>query len=483
MKREYHFVLYVIGLMLVVLGCAMLVPCLLDALTGNKEWTVFLASGGFTIFMGGGLAFSNRGGEVTLSGSTGYLLTAGSWIVLSAFASLPLILGYPDIPFTDAVFETISALTTTGSTVLIGLDNMPPGILMWRSIAQWIGGVGIVLMAMILLPALRVGGMRLFLSESSDISGKPFPRIESILKEVGLVYLTLTVLCTLALFVAGMSFFDAVNHAMATIATGGYSTKDASVGYYHSLPIEIIIGIFMISGALPLIFYSKLFRRTRTAFATDLQVSAFFKVLITAILACAIWNVFENHMAAGMALRQSFFNVTSVLTDTGFATTDFSLWGPFPMGIFFLLLFIGGCAGSTSGAIKIFRWQILFAGLKVQLMQMFSPNRVLVLRYGKRTVDIEMATSVWNFLFIYMLSFAILSLAVMVTGLDFLSSTSAVAQAMANAGPGLGPVVGPGTNFAAIPDTAKWILMLAMISGRLEVAVVYAMFMKEFWRR
>lgn len=481
---SFQFVFFVNGALLCVLAIAMLVPAVVDGVWSNLDWHVFVLASVATFVVGISLMLAYRvdssrprGG----GGKTGYMLTVSSWLLVCLFGSLPLAFSSLKLSFTDAFFETMSGLTTTGSTVLSGLDTMAPGLLLWRSLLQWIGGVGIVVMAIVMLPALRVGGMDLFRTESSDISDKEVPQVFRMVMVTALAYLGLSVACAVALVIAGMGPFDAINHAMATIATGGFSTKDASIGYFNSVSIETVIIVFMAASALPLVFYARLILSGRRALEHEQQIGAFLGILAVAVGAITTWNVI-NGMPLGLAFRQSAFNVTSVLTDTGFVTADFSTWGGFSVGVFFVLLFIGGCAGSTAGAIKVFRWQILLSTAHRQLRLMALPHRVLVVRYAGRPVTPDRLGSVRNFFFLYLLTFAGLSLMVMACGLDFLSATSAVAQAMAGAGPGLGPMGGPAGNFADFPATAKWLLAMAMLLGRLELSTVYVLIFGNYWR-
>ncbi len=479
----FRFILFLNGILLMILSGLMAIPAVADGVTGNADWQVFAGSAAVTLFSGVMLVLANRGGVPDIGHRTGYLLTVSCWLVVAAFGSVPLAMSSLNLSITDAFFETMSGLTTTGSTVLSGLDHMAPGLLLWRSLLQWIGGIGIVVMAIVLLPAMRIGGMQLFRTESSDISGKAVPRIYHYAVITALVYLGLSLACAFSYRIAGMNWFDAVNHAMTTIATGGLSTKDASFGYFHSAPIELVGIVFMTAGALPLILYARFIMEGRDAFRGERQVLPFLLMLAGAIFLMTAWNVAHNDMPLETALRQSAFNVTSILTDTGYATTDFSAWGSFAVGLFFILFLIGGCAGSTAGGIKIFRWRILFTGASRQLQRMLSPHRVLAVRYGDRPVDADMLASVRNFFFVYLMTFLALSLGCMASGLDFVSSISAVAQGMANAGPGLGPIVGPATTFAAIPAVAKWLVAAGMLLGRLELMTVYVLVLREFWRR
>jgi trk system potassium uptake protein TrkH len=481
--HRIRIVLFVDGILLVTLSAAMSIPMLVDLAAGNPDWQIFAASAVLTLFVGGMFVLSMRGEDPPLGQRTGYLLTVSAWVMIGAFASLPLFFSRLGLSYTDAFFETMSGLTTTGSTIISGLDDLPPGLLLWRSLLQWIGGVGIVVMAIVLLPILRTGGMQLFRTESSDISGKPLSRTRQIAGVTIAVYVGLSVLCAIAYAASGMNAFDAINHAMTTLSTGGYSTRDASIGYYDSVPIEVVGIVFMVAGALPLIWYARLImERGRKTRAEGRQVPVLLAILLIAAALATVWNVLANGMPVATALRLSAFNVTSILTDTGYATSDFSAWGSFAVGLFFSLYLIGGCAGSTSGAIKIFRWQILADGIGRQLKRMFQPHRVLLAGYGAQRIDEETVQAVRNFFVLYMMTLLTVSLAVMATGIDFLSSISAVAQAMANAGPGLGQVGGPAGNFSTFPDPAKWLLAVAMLLGRLELSTVYVLLLADYWR-
>ncbi len=482
-RATIQLVLFVNGLLLWIFSGVMVVPLLVDLATGNSDWSAFAISASITAYAGGALVLANHGHGGAIDRRTGYLLTTSAWLSICTFGALPLCFSNLHLGITDAFFETMSGLTTTGSTVIVGLDTAPRGLLLWRSLLQWIGGAGIVVTAILLLPALGTGGMQLFHTESSDISENFAARQKHLARLTLTVYVSLTVLCSVAYGVAGMSPFDAVNHAMTTLSTGGYSTRDASIGFYNSVSIEIVGIVFMIAGALPMVWFAQLAMRRSRAMDQERQVPAFLLVFAVAVVLATAWNVGANGMAPWTALRQSAFNVASILTNTGFASTDYSAWGSFAVGLFFALMLIGGCAGSTAGAIKIFRWQILLAGVARQFRLTLSPHRVIPMRYGKRAVDPATIESVRNFFFLYILTFLALSLGVMATGLDFLSSTSAVAQAMSNSGPGLGPVVGPANNFASIAIPAKWLLVTGMLLGRLELFTIYVLCFSFLVRR
>lgn len=486
MNLNLPFVAYVNGILLLILSSIELMTGFIGLLSDIGSAREFIGAGLLAGFIGGMLALCNfRGPQHHFGIHSGYFLTVTSWLTISLFSTLPLYFAIEGISFTDAFFETVSAISTTGSTVLTGLDHLPRDILFWRSVLQWMGGIGIIVMAMAILPLLRVGGMSLFKSESSDISGKVSPRMPQFLKMTIFAYVGLTLSCTILLYFAGMPMFDALNHAMTTIATGGFSTHDSSAGYFDSASIEFILTVFMLAGALPLIIYSDLIFSSKKNFSLSRysQVFTFLGIWLIAVIAMTLWNCIHNHMLPAPSLRVSSFNVTSVLTDTGFATTDFGQWGSFSDGLVFFLFFVGGCAGSTSGAIKIFRWQILFKGLYANMLRTLSPHRVVSVHYAGMVVEESILHGVRNFLFLYLLTFALFSLILMGFGADFITSTSGVAQAMANAGPGLGPVIGPASNFSTLPSGAKWALCAAMMLGRLELYTIYVLFLPAFWRR
>jgi len=481
--ERVHFILFVNGLFLMAMAAIMLVPAAVDLLSGGGRDALNFGTCTVVVgIVGSSLAAGFRRPDFRVTDRrTGYLITVTAWLSASAFGALPLYFSSLHISYTDAVFETVSGLTTSGATVLSGLDTMPKGLLMWRSLLTWVGGVGIIVMALSVLPALSVGGMQLFHSESSDISEKPFPKVRQLARVIAIVYVSLTLACAICMTLAGMPVFDAINNSMATIATAGFSTKDASIGYYNSVPIEIVTEIFMMAGALPLAFYA-VFIVQRGGRALDHQIKPLLLVTAVAIGLATAWNISQG-MPPPHALRVSAFNVISIITTTGFTTSDFSSWGSFAIGLFFILYLIGGCAGSTAGSIKIFRWQLLMTGMVTSLRRMLSPNAVVVTRYGDKAIDDDEINAVRNFFFLYLTTLLVLSLAAMATGLDFLSATSAIAQGMGNDGPGLGPVVGPATNFASIPETSKWLVMLAMLLGRLELATFYVVLLPSFWTR
>ncbi len=428
------------------------------------------------------LILTNRIGPTRLASRQAFLMTTLSWVALPAFSALPLHFADLNLSYTDAFFEAMSGITTTGSTVIIGLDLAPPGILLWRSLLQWLGGIGIIVMAVSVLPMLQVGGMQLFRMEFAERVEKALPRAAQIGGWISAIYLVLTAICTAAYWAAGMSGFDAVNHAMTTVSTGGFSTHDQSIKVFGSVWIEGISTVFMVLGSLPFLLYLQAVRGAPLALWEDSQVRWFFGFLLTACVLMAFYLVNARDWTTADAIRFTSFNVTSTMTGTGFASDDYSAWGPFAPPLFFLLMFIGGCAGSTTCGIKVFRFQILHAIARVQIRRLLQPNGVFLAYYNKRRVTEQVESSVLSFFFLFIMIFALLSIALGMYGLDFVTATSAAATAIANVGPGLGEIVGPSGNFSSLPDGAKWLLSIGMLLGRLEIFTVLVLLAPSFWR-
>lgn len=475
-------VLFVLGCLLTALGVAMLVPLVVEAAIGAGDWVVFAGSAGITIFVGGALVLANRGGAATFGLREGFLLTTLIWSSLAGFAALPFLFAGLGIGFADAVFEAVSGITTTGATVLAGLDTMPPGILIWRALLQWLGGIGILVMAIVLLPFLRVGGMQLFRTESSDRSDKALPTLRDVAAVTFAVYLTLSALCALLYWAAGMTPFDAIAHMMSTVATGGYSTKDASIGHFDSAAIHWIAITFMILGALPFMLYIRTVTGEWGALWYNTQVQWFLGFLAFLIVVMTSWLVLARDETPLAALTLAAFNLTSVLTTTGYASSDYSAWGEFPIVLFFLILFVGGCAGSTSGGIKVLRFEVMAKILDTQVRRLIHPRGVFPLAYGGRPITADIQISVIGFVALFIATFVVGAAILGMLGLDFVTAISGSAAAITNVGPGLGPVIGPAGSFASLPDAAKWVLAVQMMLGRLELFTVFVLLMPSFWR-
>jgi len=473
----------VIGILLIILAVFMAPPMIADMAVGHPDWQVFLAAGSVTLFAGVSLVLMNRSPDFgELTGRQAFLLTTLVWAVLAVFAAMPLAFSDLDLSLADALFEAMSGITTTGATVIVDLDHAPPGILLWRAILQWLGGIGIIVMGVAILPILRVGGMQLVRAESSDLSEKILPRAAQIASAIGLLYLGFTLLCAALYWWAGMTPFDAAAHGMTTIATGGFSTIDASIGGFGSPTIDTIAIVFMILGALPFVLYIQVANGQLRPLYADAQVRWFFGILAAFVLSITLWLALVDQFAPVDAFRYASFNVVSLITTTGFASTDYGLWGPFPVAALFFLMAVGGCTGSTSGGIKIFRFAVLHAIASNQFARLIRPHGVVVPTFNRRPLPEAAAISVMAFIFMFGLSFSIVALALSALGLDYLTAMSAAITAVANVGPGLGPVVGPAGSFASLPESAKWLLSAAMLIGRLELFTVLVLFVPSFWR-
>ncbi|MAS15455.1 MAG: potassium transporter TrkH [Nitratireductor sp.] len=470
----------VTGLLLSGLAMVMLVPAAVDVLAGDPNWQVFAASAVITGTIGSLLAIAmHRPNAMRMTVRQAFLTTAVVWIAMSASSALPFV--GVGLDYDDAVFEAVSGLTTTGSTVITGLDGLAPGVLFWRSLLQWIGGVGIVVMAIIMLPFLRVGGMQLFRTESSDQSEKIVPRPLELVGHIAAIYVGFSIACMVGYALAGMSLFDALNHAMTTISTGGYSTRDVSFGYFTPAAQWLAV-VFMLAGALPFVVYIKAIKGEPLALWRDVQVRAIIGFLTAVSFVTAIWLSLSQEIPFLEGLRLAAFNVVSITTTTGYASTNYVEWGAPAIGLFLLLTFIGGCTGSTAGGIKVYRFQVLGVIIRGHVQSLARPSRVVTLKYAGHRLPNDVPVSVLAFLAVYIGTVATVTLILTMMGLDLVTALSSAAQAVANVGPGLGEIVGPAGNFAELPDAAKWVLSVSMLMGRLELFTILLLFAPEFWR-
>jgi trk system potassium uptake protein TrkH len=478
-------VFHLTGRMLLALAAAMLLPVIFDVLEGDPNWKAFLLASGITFACGGGLTHLTRcrlSEGLTLRQA--FLLTPVSWTTIALFGAIPLYISdYAQLrdSFTNAFFESMSGLTTTGATVIVGLDAAPQGILLWRALLQWLGGIGIIGVAIAILPALGVGGMQLFRTESSDRSEKVMPRVREIAAGIVLIYVALTVACGLAYWLVEMTAFDALAHALTTVSTAGFSTSDVSMARWDDPILHWIATLFMLSGAVPFVLYLRLFQGQRDALR-DSQVLFLLGLLAIVIIAVAAWLTLAGRHSAADALRLASFNVVSLVTTTGFATADYTLWGNLMIGLFFGLMFVGGCTGSTSGGMKIFRFQVMIRMLQSQFLRLLYPRGVFPRVYAGRILPDDVIGSVVVFFSLYFICYSALTVAMMAFDLDFLTSASAAVSALSNIGPGLGPIIGPAGNFATLPDASKWLLCFGMLLGRLELFTVLILFFPQFWR-
>ena len=399
---------------------------------------------------------------------------------IAIFGSLPFVFSNLNFSFTNAFFESMSGITTTGSTIIPNLENMPKGILLWRAILQWLGGIGIIVMAITLMPIMNVGGMQLFKISNNDSSEKILPKSKEIALRLIYIYLGLTTLCAVSYKTFGMDIFDSITHSMTTIATGGFSNYNDSIGFFNSISIEISAMIFIILGSLPFIAYIKFLSGDKKIFFFDIQVKAFFKIIFISIIILSIYLGINN--LTQLNVRSIFFNVISILTGTGYVNAQFDNWGSFSLVLFLILMFIGGCAGSTTCGIKIFRIQILYSFILNQLKKIIYPKGIFVMKYDQNVVDNKFIASIISFIYMYLVIFFIIAALLSLTGLDFITSISGAATSISNVGPGLGSIIGPNGNFSSLPDVSKWILSLGMILGRLELFAILVLFLPSFWK-
>ena len=475
-------VLYTLGSLICMLAAGMSIPVLFDVVASNRDWEVFAVAGFLSAAIGGMLMLANRDTGDALNLRQAFLVTFLAWAVLPAFAALPIAFSDLGLGYTNAYFEAMSGLTTTGSTVISGLDTAPPGILIWRALLQWFGGIGIVVMAVAVLPMLQVGGMQVFKAESFDTVEKILPRAGQISGVISGAYIALTAICMFAYLIAGMGLFDALAHAMTTIATGGFSTSDASMGKFDSFTIEMLATFFMIAGSIPFVLYLQVLRGRPLALWRDEQVRGFLKLVMFLCITVSSWLMVFKDFSLEEGVRYGMFNIVSILTGTGFATADYNNWGSFSATLFFMVMFIGGCAGSTSCGIKVFRFQVLLKSMKSWIDHILQPNGVFIARYNGRPITPDIRNSVMSFMTLFLGSFVILSFALALTGLDWVAAFSSAGTALANVGPGLGPDVGPSGNFSGLSDTAKWLMSIGMLVGRLELFSVLVLLSPRFWR-
>ncbi len=477
-------VLFVQGILLSILAVTMVPALWLMYADASPQRGGFAIGAAITLGSGLLLALSSGRQQFNLSIRQMFVLTTASWSSICLFGALPYYFGIEQLTFSDALFESVSGITTTGATVLSGLDTLPRGFLLWRAMQHWLGGIGIVVIAIAILPFLSIGGMRLFKTESSDWSDKVAPRAGSVAKSVGVVYLALSLLCASGYLLGGMGWFDAITHAMSTVSTGGFANYDASFGHFAEMPVILWTAvIFMLLGGMPFTLYVALLRNRRVDLFRDQQVRGFLTSAVAISLTLFIALLFAGETrTTDQLFTHAVFNVVSILTTTGFASTDYTLWGPFAVAIFFIIAFIGGCSGSTSGGLKIFRLQIGVVLLNHQLKQLLHGNGIFTQKYNGRRISDELVSSITAFSFFFLITIAVLTLLLAALGLDLVTALTGAASAVANVGPGLGPIIGPAGNFQPLPDTAKWLLSIGMLIGRLEIMTVLVLFTSAFWR-
>ena len=475
-------VFFLIGILLIVLGLSMLAPYSIQVIYEENSHS-FISSSFVTIFIGILCILANLEKDLKLNLRQTFLFSTLAWVTVAIFGSLPFILSNQTFSFSDAFFESMSGITTTGATIISDLDNSPKSILLWRAIMQWLGGIGIVVMAITILPLLKVGGMQLFKMEGPDSTEKILPRTIEVAAIIISTYIVLTLFCGFFYWIFGMTVFDSVCHAMTTIATGGFSTHNDSIGFFKNSNIEIVASIFIILGSIPFISYLKFSQGNRKIFFQDVQIKGLIYLLMFSTIIMFLYLLFINYQGNLFEkIRISSFNVISILSGTGYVTDDFGLWGKFSLIFFLFLMFIGGCAGSTACGIKIFRLQMLLIFLKNQVKKLIYPNSVIITKYNNQKISDDFIRSVIIFIFSFLFIFLIIAMLLSISGLDFVTSISGAASSISNVGPGLGEIIGPDGNYKSLPDLSKWILAAGMLLGRLELFAVLVLFFPSFWR-
>ena len=476
---NYKTVFFTLGILQIILGIFMFIPIIFQFIY-NEVDSSFFGSSIATIIFGILFFLSNLDHDKKLNLQQAFLLTGLSWLSIAVFGSLPFLFSSVNFSVTNAFFESMSGITTTGSTIISNLEEMPKSILLWRAILQWLGGIGIIIMAITLMPIMNVGGMQLFKISNNDTSEKILPKSKEIALRLIYIYSFLTFLCAITYYFFGMNLFDSLTHSMTTIATGGFSNYNESIGFFESISIEITSMIFIILGSLPFIVYIKFISGNRKIFFSDIQVKTFLKIILISVTILSIYLLLNNNI--NINLRSVFFNVISILTGTGYVNAEFDNWGNFPLVLFLILMFIGGCAGSTTCGIKIFRIQILYLFVSNQLKKIIYPKGIFIMKYNQKPIDSKFTASIISFIYMYLIIFFALAALLSLTGLDFITAISGAATSLSNVGPGLGSIIGPNGNFSTLPEISKWMLTLGMILGRLELFAILVLFLPSFWR-
>ncbi len=479
---NYKTVFFTLGVLQIILGLSMFIPIIVQFIYNELD-AGFIGAGIATIIFGVLFFLSNLDHDKKISLPQAFLLTALSWLSIALFGSLPFIFSELNLGFTDAIFESMSGITTTGSTIIINLNDAPKGILLWRAMLQWLGGIGIIVMAITLMPIMNVGGMQLFKVSSNDTAEKILPKSKEISLRLIIVYSILTFICALFYKIFGMNYFDSLTHSMTTIATGGFSNYNESLGYFNSSFIELTAILFIILGSIPFIAYIKFLNGDRKIFLTDSQIKTFLKIILFSIIIIFVYLTIKNKSLYETNIIKVSFNVISILTGTGYVTENFTGWGSFPLFFFLILMFIGGCAGSTACGIKIFRIQILYQFILIQIKKIIYPRGVFAVKYEKQNIDDKFMSSIISFIYLYIVIFFVITGLLSISGLDFITAISGAATSISNVGPGLGEIIGPNGNFSELPDISKWILSFGMILGRLELFAILVLFIPSFWRK
>ena len=478
---NYKTVFFTLGVLQIILGIFMLIPIIIQNIYSEFD-SSFVISSIITLVFGTLFVISNLDYNKKINLHQAFLLTSLSWITIAIFGALPLFFSELNLSFTDAFFESMSGITTTGSTIITNLEEAPKSILLWRALLQWLGGIGIIVMAITLMPIMNVGGMLLFKVLNTDSTNEILPSSKEISIKLIFIYTILTSLCAFFYKFFGMNIFDSLTHSMTTLATGGFSNYNDSIGYFNNAKIELTAILFIILGSIPFIAYIKFISGNKKIFLTDAQIKTFLKLIVFSILILFCYFFLHDNTFSLSNIRSVSFNVVSILTGTGYVTQEFDKWGSFPLFYFLILMFIGGCAGSTTCGVKIFRIQILYKFILNQLKKIIYPRGIFVIKYENNNVNDKFLASIISFIYLYIIIFFIITALLSISGLDFITSISGAATSISNVGPGLGTIIGPNGNFSELPNISKWILSTGMILGRLELFAILVIFMPSFWK-
>ena len=470
------------GTVVCAVGFLLFIPMITEIIYKSESWQSYSVPILLYLIVGGSLVITNRSVELKISIKEAFIITVLSWILLAVLCAVPFIYTKSNLSVVDALFESMSGITTTGATILNNLDEMPKGILLWRALLQWFGGVGIIVIALVILPFLRIGGMQLFHLEGNDPYDKFLPKISSVVKKILIVYSGLTALLFILYYLNHMTMFDALAHSLTTISTGGFSTHNNSFAFFNSNSILNIAIIFMILGSFPFLLLAQTSLTNISLLFKDNQIRLFLIILIIAI--GLIYYLARSYVDGSTfyQLTTISFNTISIISGTGYVSSNFETWGNYASVLFLMLMFIGGCAGSTTGGLKIFRFQILFKYIELHLKKMLEPHAVLTAKFNGKKVQESTYESVMIFFFVYIMTFALSAILLSFSGLDFLTCISAAASAISNVGPGLGEIIGPEGNYSSLTDYSKLVLTITMFLGRLEMLTIFILLLPSFWK-
>ncbi len=476
-------VLKVVAFLIILDGVGMLLGIPFSLYYGDSDWKDLLNTGGVLIVLGAIIFLFTFNNKLDIQKRESFIIVGLGWVVMSLFGALPFVVNGAIPSYTDAFFETMSGFTTTGSSILNNIEGMPHGLLFWRSLTQWFGGMGIIVLSLAILPILGIGGMQLFVAEvPGPTKDKIHPRVRETAKRLWGIYALLTLAETVLLMLGGMTFFDAINHSFTTMATGGYSTKQASVGYFNSPFIQYVITLFMFLAGMNFTLHYFWIHGKFNRIKNDDELRFYFFITVAVAIVISIDLFVHNHGSLEKSFRDSIFQTVSTITTTGYVTSDYESWGPFYQILFFILLFAGGCAGSTGGGIKMVRHRILMKNSLLELKRLLHPRAVLLVRFNGHVVPNNVLSNIMAFTFWYVAIFLIGTLLMSLAGLDFASSIGAVATSLGNVGPGIG-TVGPSFNFSNVSVPGKWLLSLLMLIGRLELFTILIIFSRSFWKK